>query len=689
MKKILFIQLLISTFIFSNTKEHIIPDFNWPIKNSYIGENVILSPIDQVYNKYRDLYHPNLIYEIGGDERTPVVAIADGIIKDYDYHYSDAPAYSSSFDNYEEIEEYVRNKKGGVLKWISLSIAIQTSRNEIVWYTGLHIKDKKDFKTGDKVKQGDIIGTIGFHFPLKDKPSIHIEYSKNGRLTDLLEKITGVQNPYFSDKKDMQNYKTKIHSIEVLKENLEVIYESLIDLHPNLYYFSSKRDFEVLYNEIRSNIIKPLTSDQYFKMVNPLIQIVKDNHTYLIRKYYYDKYYNYTQKSYLPLKLSVVNNKCYVIDDPINSTSPGTEILYINKEPVNDIIKNIRTLMTISSGEITTWQNEIFKRNFEYYYILYKELSLGEAIKIEFNNNDIQEYTLVSENNFLGKKQEQYIPYTINEINNGTILFTMKSMSLSEKDRDEIRQYFESSQNIKKELIIDLRNNMGGEIEDSYFLYSLFSKDTFTPEIERKVNSNTVYQSLHNSTNYSETMNLYPDYAESNNWIGFFQNNVTNPDKFIEIKPIKNSFKGDIYVLTNGFTGSAAVKLASFFKYFKRGFILGEEGAGNLYTMNGLDFANIRLGDIGIELNIPLIKTSSGFDKIKDLPETRGVIPDYEVKESIEDIITNNDKILNYCLELIEQNKMKDSILKYSILSMITILIITLIFIIKVKRSKR
>ncbi|MGL1893954.1 MAG: S41 family peptidase [Spirochaetaceae bacterium] len=675
-KVIIMIQLIIQlTVLYSQNINNKKPDFLWPIKDSYTGENTILSPLDQVFNSVRNIYQPNFNYHIGGDERAAVLAVADGIIYDYDYHYSDKPAYSYGSDDYEDIKQYVL-KKDGNLKWISFSIGLKISNNEMVWYTGLHIDDKINLKTGDNVKQGDIIGTIGFDYPLLDQPSIHISYDKNGRLADLQEKMTRIQNPFFLKKGESENYKYKRHSTEDLINNLDIVIDSLEEIHPAIDNFTTTVKLREIYENIKKEIKDPLTSDQFYKRLVPLIQEIKDNHTYLSRKYYYDDFYNYTTKGYFPLEVTIINNKCYILDDPVHSIERGTEIIEINNEPVQNIIDNVKKIMTIASGDINAWQDELLKQQFGNNYILYKELNPGEVIKVKFNNNRTEEYILDNKVIKLNSHDDKnYKPYSLEMMSNDIVLFNVKSMTLSSVDKEEILSFYMNTKLKGKTIILDLRNNMGGEIENTYFLYSLFASKQFYPEVEKKVNSNKAYESFNYSLNLSINDHLYSDYIELDGKQGFYQNIETHPDNFKFIIPSNHRFKGNVYILTNGLTGSAAVKLSSYFKYFNRGKIVGQEGCGNFYTMNGLDFARIRLGETGIELNIPLIATRSGFIKQEDIPFNRGVIPDYYIVDSIEDVLSGNDEILNFTLKLIKDNNRKKVITSIIILLSLMLLI--------------
>ena len=251
-------------------------------------------------------------------------------------------------------------------------------------------------------------------------------------------------------------------------------------------------------------------------------------------------------------------------------------------------------------------------------------------------------------------------------------MFTVRSMSFTEKDRTDIQNFFENTILMKKNIILDLRNNFGGNVEDTYFLYSLFFNKRFRPEKLKKVNRVT-YNSFEYSENYCSDVELYEDFIQVDKADGLYKTYESHPEDFIELLPMDKPISADVYVLTNGFTGSAAVQLASFFKYFNRGVIIGEEGCGSFYSMNAVDFAFIRLGETGLLANIPLIQNVNNYNFTENIPMDRGVIPDIQIKESLESLINEEDIVLNFTIDLINTRLRRKNIIIFSIIGSVLI----------------
>lgn len=114
---------------------------------------------------------------------------------------------------------------------------------------------------------------------------------------------------------------------------------------------------------------------------------------------------------------------------------------------------------------------------------------------------------------------------------------------------------------------------------------------------------------------------------------------------FTDPKPNPLRFDGEVYVLTSSYTFSGGAILASAFKDFELGILVGEETgdwATSYTSLQGFTLTNSGLW-IGCSM----------WHHIRPNGEDtgRGVMPDYEVKPEPEDIITGLDRVLNFVLE--------------------------------------
>lgn len=690
MKKIIFIitVVLIKINLFSQTTDKY--EFLWPITDAFPGDNIILFPTDMIFNNVRKLEHNYNNYLIGGELGDPVVAVADGVIIDAHYGYSYDFLTTYSTETYKEIYNYILKWNEDNTTWIYYSFALKTESSGTIGYSGLQAPADITFKTGQNVKRGQVIGAIGNMYESINKPGIELEYTYKERgLADIGPKLLGIDNNLFQENYEVLNYKSLKHPVKELKELVDQVYNSLTDVHPAIYEYISKKDYDIIYHNVKNSILEPLTSDQFYKTIIPLIKGIKDNHTNLYRNYAYYSDLTYSPSCYLPIKISIIDNKCYIIQDPVYDTESGSEILSIDGDPIEDIIDNILRINNLGDGGITELGNEILKYGFTSNYILYKELTPGKALNIKYKDGVEKFYTLISEKpKFSTNYSAMDSSFKIDNISDDIIKIKIKSMSFTDVEKSDFTSYFKDNNLKGKTIILDLKYNLGGVIGDSYFIYSFFVEKGFYPEKERKVNNNNVYETFKHSLNYSPESVLYTNYKKVDGREGFYLFPEENNREFVKIEPVTvGNFNGEVYVLTNGTTGSAALELATYFRAFNRGTIIGTEGSGNFYKMSGLDFVTLKLGNTELELTIPLIQTVKSFDIDDKNPINRGLIPDHIVSDSIADVLDNRDATLEYTLELME--KTKQSKKHKNRIFLISALILVLIMIIRrIKKSK-
>ena len=138
---------------------------------------------------------------------------------------------------------------------------------------------------------------------------------------------------------------------------------------------------------------------------------------------------------------------------------------------------------------------------------------------------------------------------------------------------------------------------------------------------------------------------------------------VRDPKKFINGK---NDFqaihpmlvKPIIYILTNENSASAATDFPEHLVRAGRARTVGRETATAYHYMTALKFARFFLPNSHIEYQLPLVKAVTATNISGRFPYGRGLLPDYEVPLTREEIFSSTeDIILNHALEIIYQKK--------------------------------
>jgi C-terminal processing protease CtpA/Prc len=129
------------------------------------------------------------------------------------------------------------------------------------------------------------------------------------------------------------------------------------------------------------------------------------------------------------------------------------------------------------------------------------------------------------------------------------------------------------------------------------------------------------------------------------------ENATWQSDLHATIQPNANRFVGKPYVLIDGGCFSTAGHVCSIIKEQQLGILVGEE-AGSTYTCNDSSIHG-SFKHTSLTYRIPRVtfKTCA-----TSFPKNRGVLPDVEVLETLNDVIEQLDPVIEYVLEQIRLN---------------------------------
>jgi len=350
------------------------------------------------------------------------------------------------------------------------------------------------------------------------------------------------------------------------------------------------------------------------------------------------------------------------INDTLVCTNAAVKYEHLIGKQINsvngmsaDSIKNKVSLNTaVYDAKIESYKN---------YFLAFASFycGLGADLNVEFADGEIF--------NSEGINKETVFSYSFNRFNNinnhkdgyvteifdkSTAYIGLSTFSLNQVQVEEIGAFINSISKIPN-LIIDVRNNNGGEDDVTEKLYSYIAKDTLIVNSYSKVNKRSGYESFKYSTNRTIDDNSFADFVAEEGKEGFYQRPenaktiIANPDV---------NYKGKVYVLTNEISASAATLFPAMLVRNHRGVVVGRETRTTFHFMNASKFAEIRLPNSMIAINIPLVQCV--FDTVVNerTPYGRGVLPDYPVPITIDELsFQNGDAILNYTLDLIENGE--------------------------------
>lgn len=193
-------------------------------------------------------------------------------------------------------------------------------------------------------------------------------------------------------------------------------------------------------------------------------------------------------------------------------------------------------------------------------------------------------------------------------------------------------------------LILDLRGNTGGNRSGSVALTKHVVHHSFSYSILQPRLKPGPYLNL--------TGRFYLLLSRLKYHVGhlFKRHSTESGTEFsYRYQPVKEPFKGQLYVLTDGFTASAATMVTSWIRQHTTAVFIGSQAAGGYNGNNGGSFPLITLPYSKMQLRFPIYRLILDKKSI----QRSGLVPDHEVVYSIQDVLANRDKEIEFVLSRI------------------------------------
>ena len=217
---------------------------------------------------------------------------------------------------------------------------------------------------------------------------------------------------------------------------------------------------------------------------------------------------------------------------------------------------------------------------------------------------------------------------------------------------------------ILKNLIVDVRDNGGGDDPNDLITYSYLTNRTFQENKEAWISFKKIpllkyidhkvpsfIRPLFVGKFNKEFQQIFPE--EKN---GKFYQDKNSEDHKIRT-PNQNAFNGNVYLLTSPRIASAGSLFAAMLSGNENTLTIGEETMGGYYGHNGHTSLEYKLPKSKIVMTFSVVNLEQDVPKKENQKYDRGIIPDYEITQTFDDFINNIDTQLNYTIELIQKHK--------------------------------
>lgn len=631
------------------------PEWVWPVAGKPSGSDILYRP-----QQYIDKEHNTANLFIGCSEGEQIVAPADGQIAALYMCCMHTLSYMSTY-NYDpdkelrpQAEAIAADSKARIdSRYLCGILSIKLDDGRTLTINGIDITP--GFKTGQRIHRADTIGTAGYSYKQIGSPSICLSVSDSGhRPSDPMTPF-GLPTTYIPPRKIAVK---RQFSAEEARRDILAITAVMKEAYPSLDDMITADEFEELEQAMLDSVAGGISRAKLYRLMQTLNGRIHDSHIYLYPDE--EEQANRVSAGRSPqIFFGWTHDTCRItICSRKYASLQGRRIVRINGEDADSVRMRIESRTGGYDGRI---ESMIEERLAVYSTVVENDdydvdIVLDDGTRVEakglrsFNSAN---YTTMYMDYLL---QNYHYPDNISlyMLNDSVAYMGISTFALNNVETESIIQFLDSVADVPA-MIIDLRNNGGG---DTKVLNRILASILHEPSRARgdimQVKRRGHFASFRDCClNYPDTIDIFPEYTPKEGFDGYC--NDSHSDR--EAIDTAVNYKGRVYVLTNAMSRSAATIFPAEIVRNRRGVVVGRETGTAYHFMTAYKFADIRLPESGFQWQIPLVRIIYDTTRCERLPYGRGVMPDYPVDLTFDEIYNRPDSILQYALTLIEEDK--------------------------------
>ncbi|RFS15255.1 S41 family peptidase [Emticicia sp. C21] len=457
-------------------------------------------------------------------------------------------------------------------------------------------------------------------------------------------------------------------SVEEVRKDMAVLKRKFEKLHPGMYYYKSKKDYERLYDSLYNNLTQPLTYLEAYKLLTQLVTAVEDGHTGMR---FDAKRFNRKKVKYVPFYLRKLGGKYFIsLNTSRDSTIVrGSEVLRINEERIDILMKKLKVFVS-SDSDNEEVKDYYTTGLFPNYYI--REYGPIDSVTITYRLPQTNvvlrkklaclitgEINKISEKRYKAFKRPNLSIKVVDSLNHIAVLdittfsMTGKFLDFSQnKFKRGLKNSFKTVKNKGIEhLLIDFRGNGGGYIPNISRVLRYLSPHPFTI-IDTIGFKKSAYFTIVKPYYITPPLFFWMGFPKRKGDLMYRVNRKSNNQK-----PAKEfAYTGKTYFLTDPGCYSATTFTLNIAKDLGLGqAFVGQPVGGASWGSFAGTWEDFKLPNTRFVVHTPLYKITHRMPNQANKGFFLDI--DYEVNRNYEELLKNNTNVIDFTVDMILASK--------------------------------
>lgn len=293
----------------------------------------------------------------------------------------------------------------------------------------------------------------------------------------------------------------KTFSPEALKEDISILKYNFETIHPGLYNYTPKEDFDAFYTQLESQLNEPMREIDFYRIINPVITLIRNGHTKMVPS---DAYVKWMREDVLLFPFDVYWSKgqLYVYRNLSEDENipVGSVIDAVEGRAATELFQSMADRITRDGFNTSAPEHEAAE-GFKSYYLINEgasgEFSIdittpaGESMTIKSKGIPYKDIKKMREERYGPLSKSVWssdLPALEFKIDGEIATMTIRTFSNSfvkKKKKQRFKKFYKNAfEQVEaagiKHLILDLRGNGGGDPMPTIELFAHLYPEPFT-----------------------------------------------------------------------------------------------------------------------------------------------------------------------------------------------------------------